>query len=87
MNMKKRKDVSIVDDRNITDIWDVDEQDVNRLKNKIHSIEEKLDMAHKGIYFDFQIIDDLFPDLSDIEKATIFVYGQWIHHRMYKDLR
>lgn len=85
--MKNRKNVSIVNDKNITDIWNVDLKDLDRLKNKIHSIEKNLDKNHKGIYFDYQIIDDLFADLSDIDKATIFVYGQWIHHRMYKDLR
>lgn len=82
----KRKNIAIVDDKNITDIWNVNQQDLNLLKKKIHSIEHNLDRNHNGTYFDYQIIDDLFPGLSDIEKATIFVYGQWIHHRMYKDL-
>lgn len=86
MKNKNNKNVSLVENMNITDIWDVTEDDLIRVKNQIQRVEDDLDVKHKGQYCDYQIVDDLFPELTDVEKVKIFVYGQWIYQRMYKDL-
>lgn len=86
MRSRNRKNISVIDERDITDIWDITNDDLLEIKDQLHRIDSDLDVRHGGKYYDYQIVDDLFDDLSDVQKAKIFIYGQWIHHRMYKKI-
>ena len=68
---------------NITDIWKVTSRDIKDIHKNLLSLENELMHKHKGKYFDYQLVDNLFPNLSDIEKAMIFLYGQWVHKQFY----
>lgn len=70
--------------QDITDVWDVSKQELNKINEVIISIENSLHKKHKGHYFDYQLVDDFFQGHSDIEKAMIFIYGQLVHDRIYK---
>lgn len=76
----------IKDDGNsdITDVWDISKQDLKKINETIISVETRLDKKHQGHYFDYQLVDDYFQGLSDLEKAMIFVYGQLVHEHIYK---
>jgi len=68
----------------ITDVWNISKQDVQNINQKIISIESKLHEKHQGHYFDYQLVDNFFNELSDFEKAMIFIYGQLVHEHIYK---
>lgn len=72
------------DPSDITDVWNVSKQDLKKINETMISLENKLDKEHQGHYFDYQLVDDFFNGLSDVEKAMIFVYGQLVHERIYK---
>ncbi|MFO8077112.1 MAG: hypothetical protein R6U21_00505 [Thermoplasmatota archaeon] len=82
--MKLLNNPSDVHQQDITDVWDVSKQELNKINEIIISIEDSLHKKHKGHYFDYQLVDDFFQGLSDTEKAMIFVYGQLVHERIYK---
>ncbi len=82
--MKLLNNSSDVHQQDITDVWDVSKQELNKINKIIISIEDNLHKKHKGHYFDYQLVDDFFQGLSDTEKAMIFVYGQLVHERIYK---
>jgi hypothetical protein len=68
----------------ITDVWNISKQDLQNINQKMISIEHTLHKQHKGHYFDYQLVDNFFNELSDFEKAMIFVYGQMVHEHIYK---
>ena len=69
---------------NITDVWNVSRNDLTIIHENLQTIENELMKKHKGKYFDYQLLDNLFPEYSDTEKALIFLYGQWVHEQFYK---
>ena len=73
--------------RDITEIWNVKKGDLKKINEKMFHVEDGLHGKHNGRYYDYQIVDGLFPKLPDIEKAKIFVYGQWVHERIYRNSR
>ena len=70
--------------KDITDVWNVSKEDLKKINDTILTLEDDLNSKHKGHYFDYQIVDDFFQGLPDIEKAMIFIYGQLVHERFYK---
>lgn len=70
--------------KDITDVWNVSKEDLKNINKTIMNLEDNLSSKHRGNYFDYQLVDDFFEDLPDIEKAMIFVYGQIVHERFYK---
>jgi stress-induced morphogen len=70
--------------KDITDVWNVSKEDLKKINDTIITLEDDLNNKHKGQYFDYQLVDDFFQGLSDIEKAMIFIYGQLVHERFYK---
>ena len=83
-NMAKldHKDETLFKD--ITDVWNISKNDLKNINETILNLEDDLNNKHKGRYFDYQLVDDFFQGLPDIEKAMIFVYGQMVHERFYK---
>jgi hypothetical protein len=69
----------------ITDVWNVSKEELMKIYEKLLYLEDNLNVEHKGQYFDYQIVEDFFPKYSDLEKAMIFLYGQWVHDRFYKN--
>lgn len=72
------------DFKDITDVWNVTDSELKKINETMLLLEDKLHRKHKGHYFDYQLVDDFFQGLSDVEKAMIFVYGQLVHDRIYK---
>lgn len=70
--------------KDITDVWNVSKDDLKNINNTLKQLEDDLNDKHKGHYFDYQLVDDFFQGLPDIEKAMIFIYGQLVHERIYK---
>ncbi|HMA83107.1 MAG TPA: hypothetical protein VKP59_02640 [Candidatus Thermoplasmatota archaeon] len=70
--------------KDITDVWNVSKEDLKKINDTIITLEDDLNNKHKGQYFDYQLVDDFFQGLPDIEKAMIFIYGQLVHERFYK---
>ena len=68
----------------ITDVWNISKQDLIKINENMISLENKLHEKHQGHYFDYQLVDNFFNELSDFEKAMIFVYGQLVHEHIYK---
>jgi hypothetical protein len=57
------------ENHNITDVWNVSSKDIIKIHEELIESENNLMMKHQGHYFDYQLIDDLFSDYSDMEKA------------------
>ena len=70
---------------NITDVWNISQNDLLKIHENLIESENNLMIKNHGNYFDYQLIDDLFSDYSDKEKAMIFLYGQWVHDQFYKN--
>ena len=83
--MKPFNKIKDDDNSDITDVWDISKQDLKKINETIISVETRLDKKHQGHYFDYQLVDDYFQGLSDLEKAMIFVYGQLVHEHIYKN--
>jgi hypothetical protein len=82
--MKSLDNTSMNEIKDITDIWNVSKDDLKKINDTIIHLENDLHDKHKGHYFDYQLVDDFFQGLPDIEKAMIFIYGQLVHERIYK---
>ena len=72
------------DKQNITDVWDITTHEITNIHDELLDTENDLMKKHQGSYFDYQLLDHLFPEYSDSEKARIFLYGQWVHEQFYK---
>jgi stress-induced morphogen len=72
------------DFKDITDVWNITDSELKKINETMISLENNLQQEHQGHYFDYQLVDDFFQGLSDVEKAMIFVYGQLVHDRIYK---
>jgi hypothetical protein len=68
----------------ITDVWNISKQDLKKINENMILLENKLHEKHQGHYFDYQLVDNFFNELSDFDKAMIFVYGQLVHEHIYK---
>jgi hypothetical protein len=68
---------------NITDVWNISSREIQSIYENLLKLENNLMKKHKGRYFDYQLVDNMFPQYSDIEKAMIFLYGQWVHKQFY----
>ena len=68
----------------ITDVWNISKNDLKQINESMLSLENSLHEKHKGHYFDYQLVDDFFKGLTDLEKAMVFVYGQLVHDKIYK---
>jgi hypothetical protein len=68
----------------ITDVWNVSTDQLKKINETIISREHNLHKKYQGHYFDYQLVDDVFKDHSDFEKAMIFIYGQLVFERFYK---
>lgn len=71
--------------KDVTDVWDISKEELKKINDTILHLEDNLHDKHKGHYFDYQLVDDFFQGLSDVEKAMIFIYGQVVHDRIYKN--
>jgi hypothetical protein len=68
---------------NITDVWNISSREIQDIYENLLKLESNLMKKHKGRYFDYQLVDKMFSQYSDIEKAMIFLYGQWVHKQFY----
>ena len=75
--------MSSTEKNNITDVWNISSREIKDICDNLVKLESNLMKKHKGRYFDYQLVDKLFPECSDIEKAMIFLYGQWVHKQFY----
>jgi len=75
--------MSSTEKNNISDVWKISSREIRDIYDQLLKLENNLMKKHKGKYFDYQLVDTMFSQYSDFEKAMIFLYGQWVHKQFY----